>query len=204
MKVWLGGLLLFSAPAAAESIGICYNYGCATEARVEFSELRLATLRALLNAALDPARERAALAAALGLLYTWAGEQSPIWRDRGEDYPDGDVDGRMDCIDHATSTTRLLRVLEQQGWLRFHRVLDPARRTRLLFTQHFSAVIEEVVAPTGISEVPEPAARFAVDTWFLDHGEPATVMPLELWLAGAYPRSATRDGSEAAPAEPLQ
>jgi hypothetical protein len=39
-------------------------------------------------------------------LYGWAGEQSDI-HNRGGNYADAGI-GRMDCIDHSTSTTRLL------------------------------------------------------------------------------------------------
>lgn len=191
MNAWplLAGYVFCAASAAAEDIGICYNYGCAAQARIEYSEARLATLGESLRAAAGPAQERAALAEAVGRLYAWAGEQSPIWRDRGEDYPDGDVDGRMDCIDHATSTTRLLRMLERRGWLRHHRVLEPARRTRLFFTQHFAAVVEEASMLTKTSEQPQPQERFVIDSWFFDHGRPAVVMPLAKWMAGAYPET---------------
>jgi hypothetical protein len=99
----------------------------------------------------------------------------------------------MDCIDHSTSTTRLLKLMEARGWLRFHRVLDPVRRSRFLFDQHFSAAVEEVgPAAAAAGEMlrvgdGRPAARFAVDSWFFDNGTPAAVMPLEDWLSGDSP-----------------
>ena len=68
------------------------------------------------------------LAVAIGELYGWAGEQSEIGNDRGGNYADGDAPGKMDCIDHSTTTTRLLRLLEARGWLRLHRVLEPEVR----------------------------------------------------------------------------
>jgi hypothetical protein len=102
----------------------------------------------------------------------------------------------MDCIDHSTSTTRLLRMIEARGWLRFHRVLDPVRRSRFLLDQHFSAAVEETGSaaadPAAAGEMLKvgeglPAARFAVDSWFFDNGTPAVVMPLEDWLSGDSP-----------------
>jgi hypothetical protein len=101
----------------------------------------------------------------------------------------------MDCIDHATSTTRLLRLLEARGWLRFHRVLEPLRRTRFVVAQHFSAVVEELAAAspsqseakavkTGEGQARE---RFVIDSWYYDNGKPAAVLPLQQWLDGADP-----------------
>ncbi len=128
---------------ADETVSVCYNYGCAREQWVNFSEERLAGIRAALAAATTAEYERAELAPIIGRMYAWAGQQSPIKVDRGGNYADDGVNGAMDCIDHSTTTTRLLRLLESRGWLRFHRVLEPARRTRFLIFQHLSAVIEE-------------------------------------------------------------
>jgi hypothetical protein len=92
---------------------------------------------------------------------------------------DDGVHGRMDCIDHSTTTTRLLRLLENRGWLQFHRVLEPVRRIRYLFAVHFSAQIEEF---GPVPKEPQPLAadpvRFVVDSWFRDNGQPAVVLPL--------------------------
>jgi hypothetical protein len=177
--------LLFAAgwAQAAEGVALCYNYGCLTEARIEYSESQLAAVGRLLDGATDAGRERSVLALAVGMLYGWAGEVSPIAADRGGDFADDAVPGRMDCIDHATSTTRLLQMLEARGWLRFHRVLEPARRAPFIVNQHFSAVVEQTApAPAG-----EGAGRYAVDSWFYDNGMPAVVLPLDEWLKGAGP-----------------
>jgi len=217
---------LWSGLAQADaSLAVCFNYSCAATATVRFEPQRLEAVRAVLAAASAAAAERAALARAVGLLYRVAGEQSPIIADRGGNYLDEGVDGRMDCIDHSTTTTRLLELVEARGWLRFHRVLAPARRTRFVF-QHFSAVIEEIEAPPAVpvppaaapvpdhvavllalcdcpdvlDDIPRPppaappapnptqaGARFAVDSWFVDHGDPAVVLPLAEWLKGEGP-----------------
>lgn len=174
----------------AERVTVCYNYGCAAEATVEYGAPALARVRDLLDDAHDAAHERAQLAIAVGWLLGWAGEQSPIAADRGGNYADGGVFGRMDCIDHATTTTRLLRLLEARGWLRWHRVLEPAQRTRLVFFAHWSALIEEVArAPWRQDDLEDDvgARRFVVDSWFFDNGQPAAVLPLEAWMDGEGP-----------------
>lgn len=185
---------------ADEMVSACYNYGCAEEQWVGFSEARLARVREMLATATTPERERALLAPVIGQMYAWAGEQSPIKADRGGNYADAGVVGAMDCIDHSTTTTRLLRLLEGRGWLRFHGVLEPARRTRFLIFQHYSAVIAEMpprwlqqtagTEPDGKPDAPLPNVelpRHVVDSWFVDNGQPAIVMPLQEWLKGGGP-----------------
>lgn len=206
------GLLLASVPALAApaTVEVCYNWSCASEAPVAVDDARLAAIKALLARAEDAPAERAALAEAVGALYRIAGEAIPVGNDRAGNWADQDVDGRMDCIDHSTTTTRFLRLIEARGWLRFHRVLQPARRTRFLIGQHFSAVVEEVApvaqAPAArpvaqlVSEAAQPGpvvrmaaaaadapARYVIDSWFVDNGKPAVVLPLADWLNGDGP-----------------
>jgi hypothetical protein len=179
MKVWraLVIMLLASSAAADEYALVCYNYGCAAEDLVVFSDERLNWARDVLATAGDAAAEREYLGLVVGRLYSWAGEQTPINADRGGNYADNGQSGRMDCIDHSTTTTRFLKLLESRGLLFFHRVLEPAVRHRNLFSQHFSAVIEDINAER----------RHAVDSWFVDNGQPPVILPLEEWLDGGGP-----------------
>lgn len=166
-----------SAASADETLSICYNYRCSSQAEVTYSEARLDRLQKLLRASDGAEQERITLARAVGLLYAWAAETTPIANDRGGNYPDAGAEGRMDCIDHSLTTTRLLQMLEARGWLKFHRVLEPRLRRRFIFAEHRSAVIE------GIAN----QHRFAVDSWFRDNGQAAVVLPLTAWLDGAKP-----------------
>ncbi len=214
----LVSMLLAATPAAAgELVALCYNYDCASRGLVVYAGERLDALAARLAATDSAAAEREELAAVIGELYALAATQTPVGADRGGNLRDAGVDGRMDCIDHSTNTTALLHMLALRGALRFHRVLEPARRARFIM-QHFSAVIEEVEPPPPLAaavEVPDhvglllalcdcpevvddiprppapppgnPGARFAVDSWFVDNGEPAVVLPLADWLNGGGP-----------------
>ncbi|MFC5768107.1 hypothetical protein [Thauera sinica] len=213
-------------PAADDTFRICFNYGCLTERDISVPGATLDTIRGRLEAAPDAAAEREALAQAVGMLLAVAGRQTPVAADRAGNFLDQEVEGRMDCIDHSTSTTRILGLLEAHGWLRFHRVLEPARRTRLIL-QHFGAVVEEVAprlqerATEKAVEVPDhvpvllalcdcagaandagrpderagraemaearPGDRYVIDSWFVDNGEAAIVLPLAEWLDGGGP-----------------
>lgn len=176
--------MLFGAGAASadERLAVCFNYGCLNESPVVFAEGQLEVLAGRLSRASSAPAERAILAQVMGQLYRWAGEQSPIHVDRPGDYLDDDVPGKMDCIDHAQTTTRMLQMLARRGLLRFHVVDEVHRRVRWLVAQHFSAVIRE-----KDDEASAAGARFVVDTWFGEHGDPAVVLPLEDWLDGEGP-----------------
>ncbi|HXE40501.1 MAG TPA: hypothetical protein VN639_18715 [Azonexus sp.] len=182
MRRWLAAVLVVLAgnAPADETVSLCYGYGCLSFAEVRYTELHLATAAHLLIAAVDAGEEREILGRVIGDMYGWAGQQSDIHNDRGGNLADGNLPGKMDCIDHATSTTRLLRVLESRGILRFHRVLEPdVRYWGYVFPAHYSAVIEEKTAGG--------AQRFVVDSWFVDNGEPAVILPLDDWKKGAGP-----------------
>ena len=164
-----------NAPAAEEAV-ICFNYGCRDTALVAFDEGELKQVQAQFADATTPETERAAVARAVGFLYFFAGQRSPVWRDHGGNYADDEVDGRMDCIDHSNNTTTFLDLLERRGWLRYHAVGERVERGRFL-SAHWTAQIVER----------DGGGQFAVDTWFLDPGEPASIFPLEDWLGGAWP-----------------
>jgi hypothetical protein len=185
---WVIGLLLLVAliAQADERVTICFNYGCLSQMEIVYSDAQLSALAIILGQPDDAEQERMAIAQTVGLMLAWAGEQSPIWADRGGNLADNGVDGRMDCIDHSTTTTRLLELIESRGWLRYHRVLDVAQRKRFLLFDHFSAQIGEVDEEAK-DDVARIRARYAVDSWFYDNGHPAAVMPLDRWLAGESP-----------------
>ena len=167
---------------AEEWIPVCYGYGCLIETEIRLVDKDWQPIAARMVATVDAVSERESLALVIGRLYSLAGEQTPIHNDRGGNYADEGVFGAMDCIDHATTTTRFLRAIERHGLLRWHRVLPKDVRSSFFVFEHYSAVIEEIpLLPE------EPAARFAVDSWFVDHGLPAVILPLEDWKKGAGP-----------------
>lgn len=180
----LAALLFWAAGAVAdERVIVCFNYGCLTQAEVVYGDAQLSDLAGLLGEARDAREERAAIGVAVGRLLGWAGEQSPIFADRGGNYDDQGVSGRMDCIDHSTTTTRLLQTLERRGLLRYHRVLEPVVRWRFLIFEHHTALIEEVAGPEAATP-DDDGRRYVVDSWFFDNGQPAVVIPLARWRAG--------------------
>lgn len=156
----LTGILILTGWAwavhSAESLELCFNYGCSKTVPVLFSDEELGAVGARFAGVQNAEGERVVLAQAVADLYRVAGEQSPIVADRGGNYADSGVEGRMDCIDHSTNTTRFLELMASKGWLQHHVVRKPSRRSRIIF-QHFAAVLEERddVGPVGAQEVHE-------------------------------------------------
>lgn len=176
---YFAALILWSAAPCvhADEVTICYNYGCAASAEVKLRGVELSHIN-MLFAWIDSAEgERQAISQAVGLFQFFAGQQTPTFRDRGRNIPDEGADGRMDCIDHAHNTSAYLRLMEERGWLRFHRVLEPVKRAPLIFNEHWSARIAEK----------ESGAEFVVDSWFFDNGHPAAIFTLAEWMKGAEP-----------------
>ncbi|MBU6235894.1 MAG: hypothetical protein KGQ41_08615, partial [Alphaproteobacteria bacterium] len=88
---------------------------------------------------------------------------------------------QQDCVDESTNTTTYLRLLEMKGWLKFHTVSAP--NSRLFLTSgnlgpHSTAVIEDK----------KTKAKFAVDSWYHDNGEPAEIVDLQEWKSGWKPQ----------------
>ncbi|MDR2165325.1 MAG: hypothetical protein LBO79_06845 [Zoogloeaceae bacterium] len=188
---------LWAVPARAQDaeIPVCFNYGCLAQQSVRIAAGRLDALLAALREARDAEDERQRLAKAIGALYAIAAEQTPVGNDKGGNYADASASGRMDCIDHAVTTTRFLKLLEARGGLRWHKVLEPARRARFFVMQHYSAVVEVLSPSTDCPKDenencrPQDRSRegYVVDSWFVDNGAPAVVLPLADWLDGAGP-----------------
>ena len=210
--------------STGERVEVCFNYGCAERTPIFVATEDFERLAAKFQDIGGPEEEREAIARAVAALFEVAGGQTPVFADRRGNLLDAGVEGRMDCIDHSTTTTGFLRLLEDRGWLRHHTVGTPARRTNWVL-QHFSAVIEaREPAPAGgrpghgdwpdhvglllvlcdcpevvydgvvVDEVvddddarPPGPVRFAVDSWFVDHGEPAVILPLADWYRGEGP-----------------
>ena len=78
--------------------------------------------------------------------------------------------GQMDCIDEEKNVTAFLHLLQNQGLLNFHKVVEPAYR-RTAWDQHWAGQIEEL---TG-------GERWVVDSWFQAYGYNPYIQNAEQW-----------------------
>jgi hypothetical protein len=131
-------------------------------------------VRALFARNASASEERQSIRRAIALLETRVGDITGTWHDRAGNVAGAGKPGQLDCISESKNTATYLKLMAKDGLLAKHSV--EARRVRRpwIFDAHWSAVIRE--AGTG--------QRFAVDSWFLDNGQPPRIQPLEEWLSG--------------------
>jgi hypothetical protein len=137
-----------------------------------------AVIRALFEPqAIDAAAERGQLRAAIAQMERYVGAMTGTSGDKGGTF-NFVRERQMDCIDESTNTWSYLLMFRRYGLMHRHEVADVATRGWVIFGwPHTTAVIRETA--TG--------ARWAVDSWFFDNGEPPVVLPLEVWRRGWEP-----------------
>ena len=154
-----------------DRIPVCYNYGCAVRQVIGISQTDWGGVAGwFYPAATAAAQEREQIRHAIGWIEVLVGRQTPTHRDKGRNPYDVQWPGQLDCIDESLNTTTYLRLLQAEGLLKWHRVLDRVRR-RTFVDQHWAGQIEQI--NTG--------KRYVVDSWFLDNGTLPYVQKLDDW-----------------------
>ena len=157
---------------------VCYDGGCASLATVNLSGEQWQRVRAVfVQPAATPAAEREQIRTAIGLFERIVGPMTGTANDKGGTFPGLGQSGQMDCIDESINTTIYLTMLQKYGLLHWHQVADRATRWSLFSWPHTTAVIKERAG----------GREWAVDSWFLDNGEPPFVLPLDTWKDGWIP-----------------
>lgn len=161
----------------------CWGGTCAGVLEVSLSEEEWGEVRKLFAGAelQDAAAERALIPQAIALMERLVGPKTGTDADRAGTYGNSDFPGQLDCNDETANSSSYLRMMIADGLLRFHRVVDSTTRGWLSLDPHSAAVIEDAAS----------GARYAVDAWFYDNGEPAQVIPLAIWHAGWRPDDST-------------
>jgi hypothetical protein len=196
MRRWCCSLLLLLAcvPARADlstlnrvlqqtpqrdGFEICHGGGCAAVERTALDEVEWAQVRAVFTPLpQSPAQERDCIATAIGVLEGLVGLKTGTATDRGGTFGNSAYPGQMDCNDEAANSTTYMKLMAQDGLIRFHDIADTT--TRGFFFNgwpHTTAVLRERQRGT----------RHAVDSWFYDNGAPAVIVPLEQWKTGWKP-----------------
>ena len=162
-----------------QQFDFCWGGTCAEVIQVHLEAAEWEKVRNLFKTAPETAeQERRVVSRAIGLLEKIVGAKTGTAGDRAGTYGNSIWPGQLDCNDEATNSTSYLRMMQDDGLLQFHEVLDTTTRGGfLIFGRHSTAVLGE--RATG--------KKFAVDSWFYDNGEPAVVLPLEVWSGGWRP-----------------
>ncbi|MBI4989732.1 MAG: hypothetical protein HZC23_13015 [Rhodocyclales bacterium] len=162
---------------APDFFTICHGNGCLNLGYVSLKTDQWEELRGLFHPmARSAEEERERLRRAIALMEKFVGATTGTWMDKGGTFNGGE--GQMDCIDESINTTLYLKMFEKYGLMRDHRIDDRATRGWFIGGwPHTTAVILE----KGGNRL------WAVDSWFLDNGEPPFILPLETWKSGWEP-----------------
>lgn len=167
-----GGTARANSEITPRSIPVCYHFGCNTRDVVGISSDEWKQVANWFSEpAADAAGEREQIKQAAGWLEVIIGRYTPIHRDLGQDELTESGLGQMDCIDEEKNVTAFLHLFENQGLLKFHKVVEPAYR-RTAWDQHWAGQIEEI----------ENGERWVVDSWFQAYGFNPYIQKSEQWM----------------------
>ena len=168
--------------SAPNAVRHCHGYGCRLTSTAKLGKKDWAQIAALFKPRpATPAKERAKIARAIGMLERKIGKQDGTESDQPGTFRQFGND-QLDCVDESTNTTTYLSLLMEKKLIRHHILLAPTARLPIIHAgrwPHQTAVIAET--KTG--------AAFAVDSWFGKNGEDAHIVPLEQWKDGWKPES---------------
>ncbi|HWQ94061.1 MAG TPA: hypothetical protein VN418_00960 [Gammaproteobacteria bacterium] len=151
---------------------VCSEYECSRRDDISLTDAQWQEIRALFTpTAASAQEERAALRRAIARMEDFVGALNGTSADLGGNFAGSGMAQQMDCIDESSNTTTYLRLFQESGLLRWHEVQERARRARWIFDAHWTAVIRDTA--TG--------QLYAVDSWFLDNGQPPYIQRLEDW-----------------------
>ncbi len=157
-----------------QNFHICFNVECLNELVTGLEQNQEEVIRDLFAGEIESAaQERVIISKAIGIFEYYVSRQSSIntWTDKAGNVGGEDKYFLHDCIDKSNNVTSFLLILQEEGLLQFHKVKPVSMRAPFFFDQHFAATIAEVAHKK----------KYIVDSWFLDNGYPATVLPLEEW-----------------------
>lgn len=173
---------------ALHDFDVCAGGGCAEVKHVSLTDDEWQSIINIFMRAgdvSDAEQERGLIALAIGVFESIVGAKTGTDTDLAGTFGNSDYPGQLDCNDEAINSTTYMRLMRQNGLLKFHELED--MRTRNFFLNgwpHSTAVIHETA--TG--------QRFAVDSWFYDNGFPATIVPFNIWKSGYVPEDSPLRG----------
>jgi hypothetical protein len=161
-------------PPEANRVHICHGYTCRIATPVRLGDADIRRIAGRLHAGVaSAADERKAVSAAVQVFEQIVGQRIGTSGDLPKmQFGQGTAD-QMDCIDEATNTTALLRLLASHGYLRHHTVREPVARGFFLDGRypHATAVLAEI----------NSGVKWAVDSWPRANADPPVVQLLSEW-----------------------
>jgi len=150
----------------------CVDFHCDETRTVTLDSGHWQAVRGLFAGETSPAGERERIRQAIALLEREVGMIIGTLSDMARNIKGAGY--QLDCISESKNTTTYLQLLFNDGLLKWHEINERQVRYPLIFDTHWTAVILDR----------NSGQRYAVDSWFLDNGEPPYIQPLEDWLSG--------------------
>jgi hypothetical protein len=170
---------IFRSTPQLDALEVCHGGGCAKLSQTNLTQAEWDQISHLFSPMpVDAQAERMLIAKAIAKFEAIIGKKIGTSNDKAGTFKNSQFSGQQDCNDEAINTTTYVRLLVQAGLVKFHMVEDT--RTRHFFFSgwpHTTAVIRQL----------DTQARYAVDSWFFDNGQPATIVPFEVWKDGYIP-----------------
>ncbi|GMQ89446.1 MAG: hypothetical protein BMS9Abin09_0932 [Gammaproteobacteria bacterium] len=152
----------------------CTDYHCDEGETVSLSTRQWDQIRSLFSSPRSAAQERQQIRKAIALLEVQVGSITGTSRDLAKNVAGSGQPGQLDCISESKNTTTYLQLISSDGLLQWHAVEERRLRHPWILDMHWAAVIRDKHADR----------RYAVDSWFLDNGQPPYIQPLDQWLSG--------------------
>ncbi|MBO67133.1 MAG: hypothetical protein CL398_02375 [Acidiferrobacteraceae bacterium] len=169
-------LWIFAAPSCAtpiyHNITVCHGFGCNFKSTISLSTEEWHSAANWFDQEIADAKtERERIRHAIGWMEVLVGRHGPGREDRALDLQHVDYRmGQMDCVDESINTTTYLKLFENSGLLRWHRVVERIQR-RAMINAHWASQIEEVIS----------GERYVVDSWFQDNGMLPNIQSQKDW-----------------------
>lgn len=170
---------LVEANPVPARFSVCHGNSCRLRSDIALTEAEWQRVRDVFGSVpADAVAERRLIARAIGLMEVMVGKQAGTLEDAAGMGVHWNPDEQLDCIDETTNSTAYMRMMAADGLLRFHQVGMPAHRFVL-----------SSWGPSNTATIADSATgkRYAVDSYFLANGEPASVLQLEVWMTGWMP-----------------
>jgi len=164
-------------PISGFDLTVCSGYNCNFITNIKFTDQDIEEIANLfVNKGRNAEQERRMISKAIGKIEQITGLIVGTDIDNGgvlENEHIGDIT-RQDCVDESATTTNYLKYLVNLELIYYHDIQIPQSRGALIDGRwpHFSAVIKDKTTDE----------QFVVDSWYMDNGQPAVVMPLKKWI----------------------
>lgn len=156
-----------------ESFVICSGHGCRDRHTVSLSPGQWQSVKAVFaTPPANAAEERELIRVAVSRLERLAGAATGTDADLAGTYSNMWMQRQLDCADETVNTTTYIRLLMADRLVTKHRLGGRLHKGNIIdYLPH--------MAPTIIDQ--ETGTQWAVDSWYLDHGEPPEIVTAQVW-----------------------